>query len=62
MNDKGPAKAIGAMVGFALLAPRQKTVRIREATSVTMLQVEKLAKRLKAATSAIDLEGPLGLF
>lgn len=62
INDRGPAKTIGTMVGFTLLAPGQETVRIREEIGVTALDVSGLRKAGRATTGAISAEGASGIF
>jgi len=62
INDRGPARTIGEMVGFALVGAGQDGVRIREEIGLTTLGVEGLRKAGRAATGAISAEGAAGIF
>jgi DNA gyrase subunit A len=59
-NDKGPAKTIGDIVGLALVPQGRESVAIREATGITILDLDGVRKSGKAATGGINAETPTG--
>jgi len=62
INDRGPAKTIGEMVGYALVAPNQDSITLREPTGLVNLAIEGLRKGGRATTGAISGETPTGIF
>jgi len=62
INDRGPAKTIGEMVGYALIEPGQDSITLREPTGLVNLGVEGLRKGGRATTGAISGEAPTGIF
>ena len=62
INDRGPAKTIGEMVGYALIEPGQDSITLREPTGLVNLGVEGLRKGGRATTGAISGETPTGIF
>lgn len=62
INDRGPAKTIGDVVGYTLLQTGQDSVTLREPTGLATLGVDGLRKGGRATTGAISGEAPIGIF
>lgn len=61
INDRGPAKTIGPMVGFRLLDPETAAVHVICESSTEIPSVSDIRRGAKATTGAVLLEAPKGL-
>ena len=64
INDRGPAKTIGVMVGYRLAQPEDAALHLRVAAEPGMLIVDiaEIRRGAKATTGAILTEGVDGIF
>jgi len=62
INDLGPAKTIGEIIGYALVQSTDENVRILQASDVVDVALDKIRKGTRATTGGIAAESPKGFY